>query len=339
MKYTNKQLIDETANEKLLNREISLDDRYFTEWIVFDDYIIEQAENGSVYIHPQKGACFKLYNPFDVAEELMIDTLGLGDAYLLYKAEMKEVHLNAYRKRKTNKMWSEIQEQIVAYARKYGLMGFMSSSTYNRNVIGEDEILLTQKNSLGLKTSLLKGTTYMDLFTPFIEKGNIDLSVYKDKVHFIKYEDTPKYYGKRPLVLDLIFSSFYAEDIMWLLEFASMLTKHYDQLTTFKKSASNLTEPVTILADEFEASKIGFTITQGKETKIAWEFDSLKTTVQTIYAFAVTDKVSALKRCEHCQRFYIARTAKEKYCGSACRNRYNVMKSREKKKNENTDTK
>lgn len=339
MKYTNKQVEDQTASEKLLKRKVGLDDRYSTEWIVFDEYTIEEVQEGVLYIRPKKGADFKLYNPFNVAEPLVIDTLGLGDAYLLYQQALEDKDLNAYRKRKCKKMWYELQEQILKYVKKYGLMGFMSSSTYNRNIVGDKEILLTQKNPLSLKTSHMNGQAYMKLFTPFIEEGNIDLYMHKDKVHFTKYEDTPKYYGKRPLVLDLIFSSFYAENIVWLLDFSAMLARHYDQLATFKASALSLTEPVTILADQFEATKIGFTITQGRETKISWEFDSLKTTVQTIYAFAVTDRVSALKRCEHCRRFYIANSTKEKYCGASCRNRYNVMKSRERMKNENSSSK
>lgn len=269
MKYTNRQVQDETADEKLMKRSIDLDDRYSTEWLAFDDYHMQEDERGTLYIRPVKGANFRLYNPFKRAEKLIVDTLGLGDAYLLYKEELKEIHVNAYRKRKAKKMWSELQAQVLEYAKEYGLMGFMSSSTYNRNIIGESEILLTQKNPLGIEAKLINGSTYMKMFTPFIERGDIDVSMYKDRVHFTKYEDTPKYYGKRPLVLDLIFSSFYAEDIMWILEFSAMLTKHYDQLMTFKGSAGNLTEPVTVLADAFEATKIGFTITQGKETKIS----------------------------------------------------------------------
>ncbi len=63
-------------------------------------------------------------------------------------------------------------------------MGFMSSSTYNRNIVGDKEILLTQKNPLSLKTSHMNGQAYMKLFTPFIEEGKIDLYMHKDKIHF-----------------------------------------------------------------------------------------------------------------------------------------------------------
>ena len=92
-----------------------------------------------------------------------------------------------------------------------------------------------------------------------------------------------------------------------------------------------LTESVTILADTFKASKIGFTIIQLDKTTISWDFDSLKTTIDTIYAFAVTDENILLSRCVNCGDFYIALSNREKYCNPACRNRANVQKNRRKK--------
>lgn len=325
MGYTPQQYIDDTAEEKLNNRLIGLGEKYSTEWIRFKQYTIQEG-----YIKPDLSSGFVMYNPFECAQRLLVDTLRLGAAYEAYKKELIDVDLNAYRKRKTKKLWSDLQDQVLDYVKAYGLMGFMSSNTYNRNVLGDREILITEKNELKLKTRSVSGSEYMELFTPFAEQGSLKVTEYKNTVYLAKYDDTPQYFGKRPVVMDLIFSSYYCEKIEWVLNYASMLAKHYDQLMVYKKSAHGLTEPVTIMAEAFEANKIGFTITQGSETKIAWDFDSLKTTIQTIYAFAVTDEGSSLKRCVHCNGFYIANSSKEKYCGSACRNRHNVKKSRER---------
>ncbi len=102
-------------------------------------------------------------------------------------------------------MWSELKEQIIEYAALYGLLGFMSSSTYNRNVIGDKEILITERNNLNLKSRIISGTDYLKMFTPFVQKGDIGVKEYKNSVYFVKYEDTPRFYGKRPPVMDLIF--------------------------------------------------------------------------------------------------------------------------------------
>lgn len=332
--------VQKPADAKLSNRSIGLNEKYFTEWIRFEDYEIQHITNSksknTSYIKPVNGDKFEIYNPFDYSEKLLIDTLRLGDSYRLYQKEMKERNLNAYRKRKTNKMWQDLLQQMTDFSKKYGLLGFMNSATHNRNVIGDKEILITERNGLGINKKILLGDEYLQLFTPFVEDGDIEISEYKGSVYLVKYEDTPRYYGKRPAVIDLIFSSYYAENIEWILHYAAMLSKHFDQLMTYKTSSSMMLQPVTILADAFEATKIGFTIIQDRETKIAWEFDSLKTTIQTIYAFALTDLDTSLKRCEHCKGFYIAKSNKEKYCGSACRNRHNVMNTRKRIKYENT---
>ncbi|TCO74638.1 hypothetical protein [Marinisporobacter balticus] len=41
--------------------------------------------------------------------------------------------------------------------------------------------------------------------TPFAEVGDIVINKYKNCVDLVKREDLPKFYGKRPVVLDLVF--------------------------------------------------------------------------------------------------------------------------------------
>ncbi len=318
------------AEEKMSHRRLGLSGRYATEWIRFESYEIENNAQGHAYLVPREGSSFELYNPFEVAEALLIDTLKLGDAYTRYLEEMKEVHLNAYRKRKTEKIWQGILEGLKQYAAKYGLLGFMNSSTYNHSIVGDGTILISQGNVLGINEVKMDEKAYLSLFTPFVKPGSYEVQMYKHRAYVAKYEDTPKFYGKRPIVLDLIFSSFYAENIQWILSFSKMISAHYNQLQIYKKSAHALTEPVTIMADAFQARKIGFTIIQGDKTQIAWEFDSLQTAIQTIYGFALTEGEVILKRCAHCDGFYFASTRREKYCSEACRNRHNVKRTRER---------
>lgn len=320
------------AEEKLSHRKLGLSGRYATEWIRFDAYEIREDAQGHAYLVPEEDSKFELYNPFEVAESLLMDILKLGDAYSKYLEEMKEVDLNAYRKRKTEKIWQGILESLKHFAVKYGLLGFMNSSTYNHSIVGDGTVLLSEGNLLDLDAAKMDEKPYLNLFTPFVKPGAYEVQMYKQRAYVAKYEDTPKFYGKRPIILDLMFSSFYAENIQWILSFSKMLSAHYNQLQVYRKSARALTEPVTIMADAFQARKIGFTIIQGHKTQIAWEFDSLQTAIQTIYGFALTEGAVILKRCEHCGGFYFAGNQREKYCSEACRNRRNVQRSRERKK-------
>ncbi len=326
------KLEEERQLKRKESRKLNLGGRYSTDWICFEDYQLKEDKNGDLYVVPSSVERLKIYNPFDLAEELLIDTLKLGDAYNVYKNDLKNIDGNAYKKRKVKKNWEDLKAQLLDYVKSYGLLGLISSSTYNRNVIGDKDVLIMERNSLKLKERIMDTQAYMALFTPFAEKGDLGIEYHKNVGYLVKYEDTPRFYGKRPMVMDLIFSGYYAEKVEWIFDYVSMLAKHYNQLMTYKTKASRLTEPVTILANEFEASKIGFTINQADKTVIAWAFDSLKTTIQTIYGFSVTDENIKLKRCENCDGFYFAVTAREKYCSAACRNRSNVRKTRQRQK-------
>lgn len=312
--------------------KMDLRSSFSSNWIRFKTYELKETAEGKIYIVPQGNSDFELYNPFECAESLLIDALQLGDLYKTYKIEKSTVKNDPYKKRKLKKRHTELKDAALAFTSQYGLLGFMSASVYNQHIIGEANVLITEKNSLGLKPSVMKTEAYMKLFTPFVKEDALRIDYYKDTGYLIKYEDTPRFYGKRPMVMDLIFSSFYSEQIEWLLDFVAMLSDHYNQLQVYKSKEIHLTEPVTIMANVFEATKIGFTIDQSDQTHIAWTFDSLKTTLQTIYGFAVTGDQIKLKRCNYCQNFYFALTSREKYCGAACRNRSNVKKSRQRLK-------
>jgi len=302
-----------------MERKIHLIGSFAMDWIRYSDYEYEIDSEGSLYIKPKENAVFSMYNPFNVAEDLLIDFLKIGEAS------------RAYYKNKDQEVYEELKKLVFLYAKKYGLLGLISASTYNYNVIGDENILLMKKNFIQQKEKSIDALTYMKLFTPFADEYDLSVRCYKNSVDLVKSEDSPKYYGKRPLVIDLIFSKFYAEKLDWIIDFAGMLSEHFNQLLVYRASANYLTDHVTILADTFKANKIGFTINQLDKTTISWDFDSLKTTIETIYAFAVTDESILLSRCEHCGDFYIALSNREKYCNPTCRNRSNVQKSRQRK--------
>jgi hypothetical protein len=283
-----------------------------TQWIKYDDYQIKIDNNGNEYIVPNKDSNYTIYNPFEVSDKLLFDLIDLGDAALKKDAD-KDI----------------IKKKILLFARNYGLLGLISSSVYNRNIIGEEKVLFTENNII-TKEKLMDTSDYMSLFTPFSLEGDIYTRTFDDHLTVFKAEDSPKFYGKRPLILDVVFSKFYAEQLNWIIEFAKNMSTHLNQLIIYKNIS--LTEPVTIMAGEFKAQKIGFTISMFDKPEINWEFDSLESTIETIYAFALTDESFILTRCEYCKEAFIAKSEREKYCSPSCRNCINVIKSRNKKK-------
>lgn len=304
-----------------MDGKITLIGSFATDWIRYSDYEFKENEDGKVYIIPTEEAVFSMYNPFDVAEDLLVDLMEIGQEALKEKMQPEE------------KNEEKLRHSILIFVKKYGLLGLISASVYNRNIVGDDNVLMIENNHI-TKEKILDGSKYIDWFTPFVEEGDIVINSYKNCFYLAKREDSPKFYGKRSVVLDLVFSRFYAEQMDWIIDFAKMIVLHFNQLLMFRNSATYLTENVTIMAGQFHAEKIGFTINQLDKTTIAWQFDSLKTTIETIYAFAVTDEVALLNRCKHCSKIFITNNLRAKYCSPSCRNRANVKRSRSKKAGE-----
>ncbi|MCX7922563.1 MAG: CGNR zinc finger domain-containing protein [Clostridia bacterium] len=302
-----------------MERKICLIGSFATDWIKYSDYEYKNDSEGNLYIKPKEDAVFSMYNPFNVAEDIIIDFLKVGDAS------------RRYYKNKSQKDYEYVKKLVLLFVKKYGLLGLISASTYNQNILGDKEVLIIEKNYIDRKEKTMDSEAYIKLFTPFAESDDLRMRYYKNSIDLVKAEDSPKFYGKRPLVMDLIFSKFYTERLEWIMKFARMLSEHFSQLLVYRASADHLTEQVTILANTFKANKIGFTINQLDKTIISWDFDSLKTAIETIYAFAVTDENILLSRCEHCEDFYIALSNREKYCSPVCRNRSNVQKSRRRR--------
>lgn len=297
--------------------KITLVGDFATDWIKYSDYEYREAKSGELYLVPAVDATFSMYNPFDVAEDLFTDIIQLGDKAL------REEHLG-------NEISEDLKKDLLIFAKKYGLLGFVSASVYNRDIIGDEKVLLIEKNFI-TKEKIMDESDYIKKFIPFAEEGDITFRKYRNSIDVRKAEDSPKFFGKRPLILDIVFSRFYSEKVKWIVDFAKMLASHFNQLIIYRNSSKHLTENVTIMAGSFHAEKIGFTINQLDKTYIAWQFDSLKTAIETIYAFAVTDETTLVSRCQHCKDVFISNNHRAKYCSPSCRNCANVQKSRDRK--------
>lgn len=286
--------------------------RFKTDWIRYSDYEYRANETGEVYIVPTEDAYFTMYNPFDVAKDIVFDLLDLGDE-ALKKVCDEQV----------------IKNKVMIFVKKYGLMGLITASVYNRDIVGEDQVLFI-KNNLVAHESMMESWAYIKRFIPFADEDEVYIRAFKRDITIVKAEDSPKFYGKRPLVLDIVFSKFYAEKFEWIVSFAKQMSTHFNQMLIYRNS--HLTEEVTILAGQFKAEKIGLTVGVLDKAVLTWEIDALKTAIELLYAFALTDAKTLLNRCEYCNKIFTAKSEREKYCTPSCRNCSNVIKSRNKKR-------
>ena len=72
---------------------------------------------------------------------------------------------------------------------------------------------------------------------------------------------------------------------------------------------------------------------ENRQIKFKWNFMSLSEIVETILLLNETSGRTEVKLCKHCGKPFIAENIKAEYDSIQCRNRENINRSRQKKKN------
>jgi hypothetical protein len=79
---------------------------------------------------------------------------------------------------------------------------------------------------------------------------------------------------------------------------------------------------------------LGFKMSMGEKPAMVWDFNSLKITIKTIYAFLISAPDTYLRMCKHCGKAFYVTHDRSEFCSSRCRNQFNVYKFRGKDKGE-----
>lgn len=77
---------------------------------------------------------------------------------------------------------------------------------------------------------------------------------------------------------------------------------------------------------------IGYRLTSGQTPQLVWEVRSMQSVLRLAYAAMITSEKSGLRVCKNCGKVYYNSHAKSEFCGSRCRNYFNVRVFREREK-------
>jgi hypothetical protein len=69
---------------------------------------------------------------------------------------------------------------------------------------------------------------------------------------------------------------------------------------------------------------LNYKLTSGQMPQLVWEADSLLSVLRLAYATLITTSSAPLKVCKNCGKVYYNPHAKSEFCGTKCRNYYNV---------------
>lgn len=285
-------------------------------WVRYDRYELKKADNGRQYVTPASGAAPQVYDPLQDAQTMVLDALNAGMLCMGRKPE------------------SEIQQAVMDFISKYGLLGFMTALPTTPSFMDYEAVYLPKNDFI--KQESMKTEAYLELFFPFekldVVKNGIESqwNVYDDR----KMQALMMTFSDKPMAMNMSFQREYAERYDWIVQ-------------EFKAWAFTLTTSVFYYTDQDEADEdtrnlyrkamaaFGgiaptYHIALRDKPTIVWDFHSLLLGIQMMFSFMLTDGDNPLKLCKHCSKVFISTRANAVFCSPRCKNQYNVYKSRGK---------
>ena len=290
-----------------------------TFWFRYDGYEIKEIDEKH-YITPKENSKIIMYDPFDLADDILVDILMIGRC-----VEKNYIE--------------ESNKKIMEFVEKYGLLGELTYLPLNTDIVKQNKVYLPSGNLLSEKETL-PTDEYIELFLKCKKKQKVvvkknargeilDLSV--------ENEMNPLALIDRPAEYAVVFSRAYSECLVWIMHYARTLYLTFEAIENYSKAQDAYTKQIyDTRIKEFNPSKIACKILMGKNKEdkpvLEWNFNSLKLAIDTMFALNETTERKTVKMCKHCGKPFASQNLKAEYCSPQCRNQANVYKSRAKNK-------
>jgi hypothetical protein len=213
---------------------------------------------------------------------------------------------------------AKIKTEILAYVKKYGLLGFMVSFPLSMDFLEKRDVLLGSNPLTDEQT--MKTKDYLKLFMPFEieqseENGGVPVTAFMS----------------RPPVYEIAFGKGYGEKFEWISGLFGEIYTHFAAAFYYDKTDDVAVKSIySGIVDAFKMYGLGFRVKMLDTPMLVWDFSSLKIAIETLYGFYLTDSDRPLRICKHCGKVFISRNSKAEFCTVPCRNQFNVYKSRRK---------
>lgn len=243
------------------------------------------------------------YSDYQENDEPLIDFINLG--------------------KKTLENPDNIDELVIKYIDKYGLLGLIHDLPVNRYYTLDKVVLLKEFNNITGKSyydcfNTMELLDYFKKFFPtsadeeisnLIEETNKQVCQHSME-KFITHDLNDLYYKNEK----------YFEQVDMIVEYAQIV---YKALLKLKKEEQNLVD--TKLIERIETNHIR---TNLRYDGITIHIRSLKEYIDEDFKLYAIQTKKYLKICKHCGKAFIAKNPKTEYDTFSCKNQANVYKSR-----------
>jgi hypothetical protein len=286
-------------------------------WVRYDDYAYRE-HGGELFLLPTVGSNVSVYDPLKVADALIVDALNIG--LLCIRKQPLETK----------------KEAIRDFAVKYGLLGFMTALPTTPDFTDYDYVYLPKNRFI--KTETMDANAYVDMFFPFDKPGFLKTANQAEYHVMLDHNDREQTalaltFGDSSMALNMETRRGYGERYEWLsdqfIDWAYSLcaaTFYYEEKDeTERELHRRAMKAFGGIAPHYRVALYG------DKPTLVWDFHSLLQTIQIIFSFALTDGERPIRICKNCSKAFLAQDARSLYCSPACKNKYNVGKSRNKR--------
>ena len=289
-------------------------------WVRYSDYEITEDENKVAYITPANDAVPEIYDPLKDVENMVLDAVNIGQMSIGKRPKI------------------DVEMAVLDFVKKYGLLGIMTAIPTTAEFMNYDTVYLTRNPVIDADSMLTD--KYMEYFFPFGQpdiiksQNGVTLNIAGD-VSMMALALTM---SDRPVAFGAEFQKEYAERIDWIIRIMRDLSFVFITSFLYYNDFEKLSDSQKDIYRKSIAIFDGIAPTYHVELldtpTMVWDFNSLLTVVRTMFYLLLTDKKTPLRLCKHCQEPFIASRPSAVFCSPACKNRYNVYKSRGRNKGE-----
>lgn len=278
-------------------------------WVRYSDYEWRTAADGNLYLLPKQDATPKPYDPMKDVNALVLDAVTVGLHFM---------------ERRPDK---EMQPELLAFAKKYGLLGVMTALPTTAEFIVYEMVYLP-KNQM-IREEVMETADYLQLFFPFekpdFHKKGIESVWSIDERHEQALAMT---YSDSPQATVMSFMRNYAERFDWLKTIFkdwafNLLTVEY--CLEEKEKGDPDADTLRMLQKglkAFDGNAPTFHIEVIDRPTMVWDFHSLQLCIKMMLFQALTDSSRPLRVCKSCRKAFIAHRREQDFCSAKCRHEF-----------------
>jgi hypothetical protein len=287
-------------------------------WIRYSSYEYRTADDGTLYIVVSENAKPEMFRPMQDAEKLVLDAINIG-LHSMHKVS-EDV----------------LREMVLKFVTTYGFLGFMTALPTTAEFVTYESVYLPKNHFIREET--LSTEKYLSYFFPFekldFHKRGMESGWSISDNYGIAIAMAMR---NSPQAVTMSFQKGYAEKYDWMIKEFTDWAFTFTTSFLYYHDYDEIDEPTRNLYRQGMSAFGGISPTyhialNENAPVIVWDFHSLLVMIQMCFSFMLTSGDIDMKICKHCGMAFVASRKGNEFCSPQCKNRFNVYKSRDKKK-------